>query len=226
MAAPGHPAQGRPDDHGQLSGAAGALSGPGGVEGGPGHPQPAEDERQVHHQGPPPGGRHSSAPRRLDQAPKVGFPVPFIQWLREEKYYNWAKDLLSQDYVAEFFDRDYLLDLLDRHYSGREKTHRKLYTVLSSSSGIRCTSPSGAGPSPSCRHSNRVKNNGPGAPRARDRCFPAPLRDYIKSCAAPSSPPPGCGRRGPRPQESARSPSAPRSGSAPPWRSPGRRKRR
>ena len=63
--------------------------------------------------------------------PKVGFPVPFIQWLREEKYYNWAKDLLSQDYVAEFFDRDCLLDLLERHYSGREKTHRKLYTVLS-----------------------------------------------------------------------------------------------
>ena len=63
--------------------------------------------------------------------PKVGFPVPFIQWLREEKYYNWAKGLLSQDYVAEFFDRDCLLDLLERHYSGREKTHRKLYTVLS-----------------------------------------------------------------------------------------------
>lgn len=63
--------------------------------------------------------------------PKVGFPVPFIQWLREEKYYNWAKDLLSQDYVAEFFDRDYLLDLLEQHYSGKKKTHRKLYTVLS-----------------------------------------------------------------------------------------------
>lgn len=63
--------------------------------------------------------------------PKVGFPVPFIQWLREEKYYNWAKDLLNQDYVAEFFDRDYLLDLLEQHYSGQKKTHRKLYTVLS-----------------------------------------------------------------------------------------------
>lgn len=63
--------------------------------------------------------------------PKVGFPVPFIQWLREEKYYTWAKDLLSQDYVAEFFDRDYLLDLLEQHYSGQKKTHRKLYTVLS-----------------------------------------------------------------------------------------------
>lgn len=62
---------------------------------------------------------------------KKGFPVPFIAWLREEKYYNWAKDLISQDYVAEFFDQKYLLELLDTHYSGRAKTHRKLYTVLS-----------------------------------------------------------------------------------------------
>ena len=63
--------------------------------------------------------------------PKVGFPVPFIAWLKEEKYYNWAKDLINQDYVAEFFDQKYLLDLLEQHYSGQKRTHRKLYTVLS-----------------------------------------------------------------------------------------------
>ena len=63
--------------------------------------------------------------------PKVGFPVPFIAWLREEKYYNWAKELLNQEFVAQFFDRDCLLELLEQHYSGRKKTHRKLYTVLS-----------------------------------------------------------------------------------------------
>ena len=63
--------------------------------------------------------------------PKVGFPVPFVQWLQEEKWYSWAKDLLSRDWVGEFFDRDYLLDLLEQHYSGKAHTHRKLYTVLS-----------------------------------------------------------------------------------------------
>ena len=62
---------------------------------------------------------------------KKGFPVPFIAWLREEKYYNWAKDLITRDYAAEFFDRQYLLDLLEQHYTGRARTHRKLYTVLS-----------------------------------------------------------------------------------------------
>ncbi len=62
---------------------------------------------------------------------KKGFPVPFIAWLRQEKYYNWAKDLITQDYTAEFFDLQYLLDLLEQHYSGKARTHRKLYTVLS-----------------------------------------------------------------------------------------------
>lgn len=62
---------------------------------------------------------------------KKGFPVPFIAWLRQDKYYNWAKDLITQNYVAEFFDQKYLLDLLEQHRSGKAKTHRKLYTVLS-----------------------------------------------------------------------------------------------
>ena len=49
---------------------------------------------------------------------------------------QWAdgypgRELISQDYVGEFFDVPYLLDLLDQHYSGKVKTHRKLYTVLS-----------------------------------------------------------------------------------------------
>ena len=70
-------------------------------------------------------------PREWVRRDKKGFPVPFIAWLREAKYYNWAKALISQAYVAEFFDQKYLLNLLERHYSGRERTHRKLYTVLS-----------------------------------------------------------------------------------------------
>ena len=63
--------------------------------------------------------------------PKKGFPVPFIAWLREEKYYHWAKDLIAQEYVARFFDQKYLLDMLEQHYAGKARTHRKLYTVLS-----------------------------------------------------------------------------------------------
>ena len=63
--------------------------------------------------------------------PKKGFPVPFVAWLREEKYYNWAKDLLSQSYVSEFFDQNYLLEMLEQHYNKQKANQRKLYTVLS-----------------------------------------------------------------------------------------------
>lgn len=63
--------------------------------------------------------------------PKKGFPVPFVAWLREDKYYNWAKNLLSQEYVSEFFDQSYLLEMLEEHYSGQKRNQRKLYTILS-----------------------------------------------------------------------------------------------
>lgn len=73
----------------------------------------------------------SMLPEDWIKRPKKGFPVPFIEWMREEKYYNWAKELIGQEYVAQFFDQNYLLELLDQHYSGKTRTHRKLYTVLS-----------------------------------------------------------------------------------------------
>ena len=67
----------------------------------------------------------------MNAFPKKGFPVPFVAWLREEKYYNWAKDILNREYVSQFFDRDYLIGMLDRHYNGQERNQRKLYAVLS-----------------------------------------------------------------------------------------------
>ena len=63
--------------------------------------------------------------------PKKGFPVPFVAWLREEKYYNWAKEILNREYVSQFFDRAYLIEMLDRHFNGHERNQRKLYAVLS-----------------------------------------------------------------------------------------------
>lgn len=73
----------------------------------------------------------SILPEDWVKRPKVGFPVPFVQWLQEETYYRWAKQLLSQEYVSQFFQQDYLLELLEQHYTGQKHTHRKLYTVLS-----------------------------------------------------------------------------------------------
>lgn len=61
---------------------------------------------------------------------KVGFPVPIRYWLREEKYYNYAKRYFTSDYAGEFFNTDKLIKLLDEHYSGARNNGRKIWTVL------------------------------------------------------------------------------------------------
>lgn len=63
--------------------------------------------------------------------PKLGFLVPFREYLKEEKYYNIVKKEFESDYAKEFFDTDKLIEMLDMHYQGIEQTHRKIYTAYS-----------------------------------------------------------------------------------------------
>ena len=60
---------------------------------------------------------------------KLGFPVPFFMWIKEEKYFNKVKDLFMQDWVSEFFDKDKINKMLDDHYAGVENHGRKLYNI-------------------------------------------------------------------------------------------------
>lgn len=62
--------------------------------------------------------------------PKVGFPVPFVYWFKEEKYYNYVKEYFTADWAEEFFDTSKLMQLLDDHYEGRAQNQRKIYTTL------------------------------------------------------------------------------------------------
>jgi len=61
---------------------------------------------------------------------KMGFPVPIRYWLREEKYYLFAKEYFTDDCASEFFDREKLMKLLDDHYSGKTNNARKIWTAL------------------------------------------------------------------------------------------------
>ena len=60
---------------------------------------------------------------------KLGFPVPFFMWIKEEKYFSKVKDLFMQDWVSEFFDKDKINKMLDDHYAGIENHGRKLYNI-------------------------------------------------------------------------------------------------
>lgn len=60
---------------------------------------------------------------------KLGFPVPFTKWIKEEKYYNLIKEKFNKDYVSEFFDKNVINSLLDDHYSGKVNNGRKIYNI-------------------------------------------------------------------------------------------------
>lgn len=68
-------------------------------------------------------------PKKWYDMPKKGFPVPFKEYLKKEKYYQIIKEEFSKEYVKEFFNIDELLNLLELHYKGIEETHRKIYTI-------------------------------------------------------------------------------------------------
>ena len=62
---------------------------------------------------------------------KLGFPVPFALWLREQKYFDILKSMFDEDFTGEFFNRGKLFALLDEHFNSKRNNGRKLYTIYS-----------------------------------------------------------------------------------------------
>jgi len=68
-------------------------------------------------------------PEEWRKRPKLGFPVPVSDWLREEKYYNIIKTEFEKDYAGDFFNKQVCLNLLDEHYKGKKNNARKVWTI-------------------------------------------------------------------------------------------------
>ncbi|MCR5835487.1 MAG: asparagine synthase (glutamine-hydrolyzing) [Lachnospiraceae bacterium] len=60
---------------------------------------------------------------------KLGFPVPIRVWLKEEKYYNQVKDVLTGEAANKYFDTDMLVKLLEDHRNDKADNSRKIWTV-------------------------------------------------------------------------------------------------
>lgn len=60
---------------------------------------------------------------------KLGFVVPFVVWIKEEKYYKIVKEVFNKDFVSEFFDKDKINKLLDDHFNNITNNGRKVYTI-------------------------------------------------------------------------------------------------
>ena len=72
-----------------------------------------------------------AVPKDWAKRPKKGFPVPFSIWIREDKYYNYVKEMFNAEFVSEFFDKEKINKLLDEHHSNKKNNGRKIYTIYS-----------------------------------------------------------------------------------------------
>ncbi len=61
--------------------------------------------------------------------PKLGFPVPLREWVREDELYNEIKDKFNSKIAEKFFNQKYILKLLDKHKSGNVDCFKKIWTV-------------------------------------------------------------------------------------------------
>ena len=63
-------------------------------------------------------------PRDWAQKEKLGFPVPVVNWLRDEQYYNQVKREFESEHAKRFFNDVELVRLLDEHRAGTDNSRR------------------------------------------------------------------------------------------------------
>ena len=68
-------------------------------------------------------------PNEWAKRKKMGFPVPFSKWIKEDKFYQKVKDAFNKDYVGDFFDQKFINKLLEDHYLGKANNGRKIYNI-------------------------------------------------------------------------------------------------
>lgn len=74
---------------------------------------------------------HKYIPKEWAKRRKLGFPVPFGKWIKEEKYYKKVKNMFNEKFTAEFFKVDKLNKMLDEHYNGKAFNGKQIYVIYS-----------------------------------------------------------------------------------------------
>lgn len=68
-------------------------------------------------------------PQQWAEKKKLGFPVPMVKWLQEDKYYNKIKEEFVSKTSKKYFNTEYLLEILDNHKNGTVDNSRKIWIV-------------------------------------------------------------------------------------------------
>ncbi len=61
---------------------------------------------------------------------KMAFPLPLVEWLREDRYYIKVKGYFTSDTSKKFFNTDEITKLLDIHKRGKKNNARKIWTIF------------------------------------------------------------------------------------------------
>ncbi len=67
-------------------------------------------------------------PQEWAQKEKLGFPVPVVSWLRQDRYYEQVKRAFASPTAERFFNTECLMELLDEHRAGADRS-RKIWIV-------------------------------------------------------------------------------------------------
>ena len=68
-------------------------------------------------------------PNSSYKKPKLGFPVPLREWVREDDLYNEIKEKFNSKIAEKFFDQKYIMKLLDKHKSGKVDCFKKVWNI-------------------------------------------------------------------------------------------------
>lgn len=68
-------------------------------------------------------------PTEVANKPKLGFPVPLNDWLRQEPYSSQVRAAFTSEAASRFFDTAAIVKLLDDHIRGEAANMKKIWSV-------------------------------------------------------------------------------------------------
>ena len=68
-------------------------------------------------------------PDEWAKRPKLGFPTPIKQWLKEPRFYKQVRALFEEEFVNDIFDQKKIIKLLDDNYKGDGSHRRQIWAI-------------------------------------------------------------------------------------------------
>ncbi len=68
-------------------------------------------------------------PDEWARRPKLGFPTPIKQWLKEPRFYKQVRSLFEEEFVNDIFDQKKIIKLLDDNYEGDGSHRRQIWAI-------------------------------------------------------------------------------------------------